>query len=82
MQKTTGYNIKLESNCKPVHTYTEETIKTRGAFHGQFTYKGQVAMNNVLVVDHGGLTLLGRNLLSKLKLDWAEIMESCQVHAI
>ena len=39
-------------------------------------------MNNVLVVHHGGLTLLGRNLLSKLTLDWAEIMESCQVHAI
>lgn len=29
------------------------------AFLGQFTYKGQVAMNNVLVVDHEGPTLLG-----------------------
>ena len=37
-------------------------------------------MNNVLVVDHEGPSLLGRELLSKL--DWAEIMESCQVHAI
>ena len=82
LQKTTGNNIKLEPNRKPVRTYTKETIKTRGAFLGQFTYKGRVAMNNVLVVDHEGPTWLGRYLLSKLKLDWAEIMESCQVHAI
>ena len=79
LQKTTGNNIKLEPNRKPVHTYTKETIKTRGAFLGQFTYNGQVTMNNVLVVDHEGPTLLERDLLSKLKL---EIMESCQVHAI
>ena len=39
-------------------------------------------MNNVLVVDHEGATLLGRDLISKLTLDWAEIMDSCQVHAI
>lgn len=32
LQKTTGNNIKLEPNCKPVHTYTKETMKTRGAF--------------------------------------------------
>lgn len=59
LQKTTGNTIKLEPNRKPVRTYTKETIKTRGAFLGQFTYKGQVAMNNVLVVDHEGPTLLG-----------------------
>ena len=82
LQKTTGNNIKLEPNRKPVRTYTKETIKTRGAFLGQFTYMGQVAMNNVLVVDHEGPTLLGRDLLSKLQLDWAEIMGCCQVHAI
>ena len=68
LQQTTGNNIKLEPNRKPVPTYTKETITTRGAFLGQFTYKGQVAMNNVLGSDHEAPTSLGRDLLSKLKL--------------
>ena len=62
--KTTGNNI----NRKLVPTYTKETIKTRGAFLGEFTYKGQVAINNVLVLEHEAPTLFSRDLLSRLKL--------------
>ena len=63
--------IHLVPYEKPVRTYTKEAIKTRGTFPGHFTYKGQSVMNDVLVVDHEGPTLMGRYFLGKLKFELA-----------
>ena len=81
LQNSMAESIHLAPNEKPVRTYTKEIIKTLGTFQGHFTYKGQSVTNSVLVVDHQGPILMGRDLLGKLKLDWQAVMAS-QVHVV
>ena len=81
LQNSMAESIHLAPNEKPVRTYTKEIIKTLGTFQGHFTYKGQSVTNNVLVVDHQGPILMGRDRLGKLKLDWQSVMAS-QVHVV
>ena len=55
-------------------TYSQEPIAVLGCCYVNVTYKGQICKEMPLIVVKGsGPSLLGRNWLSKLTLDWQEI---------
>ena len=58
------------------------SIKTVGTFLRHFICKEQNALSNVIGRGQEGPTLFGRTFLSKLKLDWAEIVKPCHAHGI
>ena len=56
-----------------LHTYTGEQLEVLGSFSVQVEYKDQHECLPLLVVRGSGSSLLGRNWLQKLRLDWPEI---------
>ena len=54
-------------------TYTDETIPVVGELHVQVCYGTQTAHLRLVVVGGSGPTLLGRDWLKSLKLDWHQI---------
>ncbi len=56
-----------------LRTYTGEIIPIRGAVNVNIAYGNQVAEARLLVVKGTGPSLLGRDWLSKIKLNWGEI---------
>ena len=55
-------------------SYTGKTICVLGQLNVVTEYIGQVAQVPIVVVSGDRQNLLGRNLLTELKLDWDEIM--------
>ena len=56
-----------------LRSYSGEPIPVVGSVEVNVVYKQQSAKLPLLVVHEDGLSLLGRNWLSQLKLDWQEI---------
>ena len=54
-------------------TYTGESISVKGAAEVTVKYNGQITMLPLIVTSGTGPSLLGRDWLSVLKLDWKEI---------
>ena len=53
-----------------LRTYTGEAIKVVGAIEVDVEYKGQQAKLNLVIVDGTGPSLLGRDWLHHIRLDW------------
>ena len=51
-------------------TYTGEKLEVKGNIHVQVQYQGQRKTLSLLIVGGEGPTLLGRNWLQHIKLDW------------
>ena len=64
---------KLQTSSVKLHTYTKEAIKVLGSITVKVAYKTQVKDLPLLVVAGEGPSLLGRNWLAVLKLDWHEL---------
>ena len=63
----------LAPSSMALKTYTGERIQVRGCAQVRDGYKGQRAELPLLVVGGRGPSLLGRNWLMQLRLDWEEI---------
>ena len=82
--------LPLSKSQIALKTYTLKKMKVSGQRAVQVRYKGQVRQLRLIVVEGNGPTLLGRNWLKYLKLDWPQIlhvaaahMASCQsLHAV
>ena len=59
-------------------TYTEEDIAVKGAVNMKVKYGGQEANLTLTIVDGDGPTLLGRDWLQHLRLDWAALKHITQ----
>ena len=64
---------KLQTSSVKLHTYTKEAIKVLSSITVKVAYKTQVKDLPLLVVAGEGPSLLGRNWLAVLKLDWHEL---------
>ncbi len=56
-----------------LHTYTGEKLEVRGELAVTVGYQGQVERLRLLVVEGNGPSLLGRDWLKKLSLNWKEL---------
>ena len=65
--------IKLNRFDKVLTTYTGEPINVRGWAEVNITYKDQRARLPIFVVAGEGPSLLGRNWLGAIRLDWRDI---------
>ena len=64
---------KLNLSKVKLQTYTKESIDVLGSITVEVTYKGQNKFLPLLVVGGEGPSLLGRDWLTELKLDWCEL---------
>lgn len=62
----------LESSIK-LKTYTGEVVKPWGVIEADVAYEGSESRLPLLIVTGNTPTLLGRNWLKKVSLDWREI---------
>ena len=72
----------LSTSTIRLQTYSKEPITVVGSTDVQVVYQGQTAILPLVVVKGDGPTLLGRNWLTKIKLNWDKIhyMQSPQLH--
>lgn len=56
-----------------LRTYTSESIMVLGQMTAEVCYNGYVGTHQLFVVDGSGPSLLGRDWLNKIRLDWASI---------
>ena len=64
---------KLSSSNVKLHTYTGEAIAVLGSLEVEVVYKHQQARLPLLVAKGKGPSLIGRDWLHTLRLDWKEI---------
>ena len=64
---------KLSKPSLALHTYTSEPIPVLGEVSVRVDHNGYSGMHKLVVVKGKGPTLLGRNWLSTMRLDWASI---------
>ncbi|XP_071843672.1 uncharacterized protein [Apostichopus japonicus] len=65
--------IKLSQSYINLRTYTGETLNILGMFTADIDYMGRSSKLPLYVVVGEGLSLIGRNWLVELKLDWERI---------
>lgn len=63
----------LKETTIRLQTYSKEPIAVVGVTDVQVAYEGQTATLPLVVVKGGGPTLLGRNWLSHIRLNWSKI---------
>ena len=56
-----------------LRTYTANAIEVLGRLRVKVRYKSYVGWHDLYVVEGVGSSLLGRDWLTKVKLDWAEV---------
>lgn len=67
-------DIELRPTAVKLRTYSGQILKTCGEMNCIIQYNGQTAELPMIVVDcKGKPTLLGRNWLEKIKMNWSEI---------
>ena len=64
---------ELEVSDVKLQTYSKEPIPVVGARKVQVYYEGQTATLPLIVVEGDGPTLLGRNWLGSIRIDWCKI---------
>ena len=66
-------NLDLQPSTARLVTYSQDALRTLGEVSMSVVYGDQKANLPLVVVSGSGPTLLGRNWLSKIRLDWASI---------
>ena len=66
-------NVPLMKPSLKLTKYTAEPIRVVGQINVQVNYKGYVGNHDLHVVEGNGPTLLGRDWLSRIQIDWASI---------
>ena len=80
MSRETFFRLWPSSNAPPLkptttrlRTYTGEVIKVIGEVDVEVTLEGQQEMLSLLIVDGDGPSLLGRDWLRKLRVNWSQL---------
>ena len=77
MAETTFRRLWPSRNLNPTEvrlcTYSKQTIPVLGSVEVDVAYQGQTTQLPLVVVKGGGPTLMGRNWLNKIVLNWNEI---------
>lgn len=73
MQESHFPTAKLDRPTLTLHTYTAQPIKLVGQMTVQVRYQGYVGQHILYVVSGQGPSLLGRDWLSHIRLNWASI---------
>ena len=77
MSYTTSSSVWHDTELKPsqakLHTYTREGIAVKGVVEVRVKYGDQEKDLTLTIVDDNGTTLLGRDWLCHIKLDWATL---------
>ena len=68
----------LQETTLKLHAYTGETLQIHGAITVDVTYNDQTDTLPLLVVEGTGPSLMGRDWLTKIRLDWGNI---CNIQA-
>ena len=68
----------LQETTLKLRTYTGETLQIHGAITVDVTYNAQTDILPLLVVEDTGPSLMGRDWLTKIRLDWGNI---CNIQA-
>jgi hypothetical protein len=66
-------NVQLMKPSLKLSTYTAEPIRVMGKINVQVKYKGYVGNHDLHIIEGNGPTLLGRDWLSRIQIDWASI---------
>ena len=74
--------LQLEEPSVKLQTYTGESIRTCGSTNVQVTHNGQTLSLLLIVTEGKGPTLLGRNWLEALRLDWRAIFSVRSSHTV
>ncbi len=64
---------KLQASKVKLQTYSKEPLNIVGALQVHVEYDGQTAQLTLIIVKGDGPTLLGRDWLSAIRLDWPQI---------
>lgn len=67
------YPLSLHCSTMKLHAYTGNPIQVRGQFNVRVTYKSHTQPFPLTVVAGSGPSLMGRNWLTEIRLDWKEI---------
>ena len=70
---TAEFKPPLKTTDIKLHTYTKESLQVLGSIEIDVIYKEQSKCLPLLVVGGNGPSLLGRNWLAELKLEWQEL---------
>jgi len=70
---STTTQATLKASSVKLHTYTRESINDLGSMKADVQYKGQNKSLTLYVVAGEGPSLLGRDWLTELQLDWHEL---------
>ena len=73
-KKLRDQGVTLRPSGARLCTYTGETIDVVGAADVTVKYNGQVTTLPLIITSGTGPSLLGRDWLSVLKLDWKQIL--------
>ena len=65
--------VELAKTGMSLHTYTADPIQVLRRLRVKVKYKSYVGWHDLYVVEGVGPSLLGRDWLTKVKLDWAEV---------
>lgn len=68
-------SLELQKSAVRLQTYTGESIGVVGSTPVQVEHNGQTASLSLIVTQGKGPTLLGRDWMSALRLDWREIFK-------
>ena len=71
-------NINVKPSCAKLKTYTGELINPVGTATVRVMYKGQSAKLPLMIVPGDGPSLLGRNSLNDIKLDWHSLFRTSE----
>ena len=67
--------VPLAPTDLQLHTHTDEKLEVQGKCSVSIEYRGQVAQVSIYVVAGRGPSLLGRDILQSIKLDWVSIFK-------
>ena len=70
--------LSLQETTLKLRTYTGETLQIHGAITVDVTYNDQTVTLPLLVVEGTRPSLVGRDWLTKIRLDWGNI---CNIQA-
>ena len=68
--------ISLVASNVMLRTYSENVTKARSKFEGVFEYEDQKLKHHFVVVDGARPSLLGRDILSLIVIDWSQFLKA------
>ena len=79
---TKTHRPRLKPCTRKLHTYTGEGLKVLGSLEVEVAYKAQEKILSLLVVAGRGPSLLGRDSMLSICLDWKELNPKLNLYSL